>query len=121
MKNIMVCVTVQKTCERLIRRGRAEQCAAGDTLHVVHVSAGGTLLGADSDSEALEYLYEVSREAGAAMTVLRSEQVLPALEKYIHDQNISVLILGTPGAGKPNVIYDRLRAAFPALEIKIEP
>lgn len=121
MKNIMVCVTVQKTCERLIRRGCRERSAPEDELHVVNVSrSGDKLLGARSDQEALEYLYVASREAGASMTVLRSEQVLPALEKYIQEQKISLLIMGTPGRDKPNPIYEQLVKDFPKLEIIIE-
>lgn len=121
MKNIMVCVTVQKTCGRLIRRGCSERSGPEDELHVVNVSrSGDKLLGARSDQEALEYLYVASREAGASMTVLRSESVLPALEKYIREQKISLLIMGTPGRDKPNQIYEQLVRDFPKLEIIIE-
>ena len=121
MKNIMVCVTVQKTCGRLIHRGCSERSAPEDELHVVNVSrSGDKLWGARSDQEALEYLYVASREAGASMTVLRSEQVLPALEKYIREQKISLLIMGTPGRDKPNPIYEQLKRDFPQLEIIIE-
>lgn len=37
-KNIMVCVTQQKTCERLIKKGKELKDKIDGELHVVHVA-----------------------------------------------------------------------------------
>ena len=80
-KKTMVCVTVQKTCERLIRAGAS--LAGGAGLSVVHVARSGeALLGGSSESEALEYLFRISREYGAEMDMLRSDDVIDTCLLY---------------------------------------
>lgn len=78
--NIMICVTRQKTCERLIKVGK-EIAGKGDAqLYAVHVvKRGVNFLGNPDEGEALDYLFQISKEAGAEMTVLRSEDVVDTL------------------------------------------
>lgn len=98
-KDILVCVTRQKTCERLIREG-ARLIVGDDELYVVNVSPDGWSLlgeeyeGADEAAEALEYLFEISKNYGAHMTVLRSEDVVKALVDFLNKKNISTVIMG---------------------------
>lgn len=66
MRKIMVCVTVQKTCQRLIQMGAMLKEREEDEMFVVHVAPrDGVLMSASSDNEALELLYNSSKEAGA--------------------------------------------------------
>lgn len=67
MKNIkvMVCVTQQKTCERLILEGYKLINSNDDKLYVIHVvNEREKFLENDDDGEALEYLFNVSKKAG---------------------------------------------------------
>ena len=54
MRKIMVCVTVQKTCQRLIQMGAMLKEREEDEMFVVHVAPrDGVLMSASSDNEAL--------------------------------------------------------------------
>lgn len=98
-KGILVCVTQQKTCERLIKEG-ARLKNPDEELYVVNVSQEGwSLLGKKykepgEAAEALEYLFEISKNYGAHMTVLRSNDVVRALVDFLNKKKIPLVILG---------------------------
>ena len=80
---IMVCVTRQKTCERLIRMGEKIANHSKGELSVVHVAKMGTnFLDNPHEGEALEYLFQISKHAGADLSVLRSDNVVNTLVKF---------------------------------------
>lgn len=114
----MVCVTVQKTCERLIRTG---SIIAGDAgLHVVHVAKNGeALLGNGNDREALEYLFRISREFGAEMDVLRSGEVIDTITDYARRNKIACIVLG--GAGKKDELgfAARIKSRLPGVSVEV--
>ena len=59
----MVCVTQQRTCDRLIQYGAQKLENKNDELYVMHIAKEGfKLLGKAEESEALEYLFEKSKE-----------------------------------------------------------
>ena len=96
MKNVMVCVTQQKTCERLIRKG--VELLGGDEgeLFVIHVAGrGDPFLGNSKEGEALEYLYEKAKAYEADLTVVRSDNPLETLDELIEKNKITHVILGS--------------------------
>lgn len=99
MKNIkvMVCVTQQKTCERLILEGHKLINSNDDKLYVIHVvNEREKFLENDDDGEALEYLFNVSKKAGANLTVLRSKDILKTMIDFAKDNHITHIVMGTP-------------------------
>ncbi len=103
MKNakVMVCVTQQKTCERLILEGYKLVKTKDDKLYVIHVvSQGEKFLEYIDDGEALEYLFNVSKKAGADLTVLRSKNILKAMIDFAKENHITHIVMGTPPATK---------------------
>ena len=101
---ILVCVTVQKTCERLIARGVALAQKEQLPLRVVHVSRGhDALLGNPDTADAFNYLYQLAREAGAEMTVLRSENVVETLCAFAREHRAAHLVLGRSRDKGPDV------------------
>ena len=93
-KNIMVCVTQQKTCERLIKCGHNEM-GEGDNLFVINVvSENDNFLYNSNDGEALEYLFEVSKKAGAELTVIRAKNVIKAISDFAIKNDISHIVMG---------------------------
>ncbi len=93
--NIMVCVTQQKTCERLILSGYKLAEATKGKLYVIHVvNEKDKFLNNVNDGEALEYLFGVSKKAGADLTVLRSKDVIQEIINFAKDNNITHMILG---------------------------
>ncbi len=119
-KHVLVCVTGQRTCERLITEGGRLAKELDAELSVVHVARKGTGLlgGAVAEAEALEYLFKVSTEHGADMTVIRSERVVDTLADHAHKVNAAVMVLGSSRETKRDVTKD-LKAHMPEMEFAI--
>ncbi|MFA5638513.1 MAG: universal stress protein [Anaerovoracaceae bacterium] len=113
-KNIMVAVTQQKTCDRLIRYGHELKEDIKGELYIIHVAHYEfKFLGNTEEGEALDYLYEKALEYGANLTVVRSNHVLDTLLDLVDKNNISHLILGQSqeteeGSNMVNMLKGRL-------------
>lgn len=95
-RNIMVCVTQQKTCERLILKGNELIESADDKLYVIHVvNEKEKFLENCSDGEALEYLFQVSKKSGADLTVLRSKNILKTILDFARNNKVTHIIMGS--------------------------
>lgn len=100
-KKVMVCVTQQKTCERLIEDGYKEIRNDRDELYVVHVvNENETFLYENNDGDALEYLFRISKKVGADLTVIRSKDVTKAMIDFAKDNKITNIVMGTSPEGK---------------------
>ncbi len=98
MKNVMVCVTQQKHCDRLIQYGHdflGDQKGELFIIHVAHYQI--KFLGNSKEGEALEYLYEKALEYGANLTVVRSNDVLKTLSDQVKKNKITHVIVGESG------------------------
>ena len=94
--DIMVCVTRQRSCERLIKRAVSmTEDKEGSSIGVVHV-AGLTedLLGNPDEGDALDILFSVSKYNGAQMHMLRSDDLTSTLVDFAKQHNVKILILG---------------------------
>jgi len=118
--HVLVCVTGQKTCERLITEGDrlAKELDAG--LSVGHVAKQGMgLLGGDiAEAEALEYLFKISSDHGADMAVIRSDEVVPTLAAQARKVQATLMVLGSPRKTRRDVTQD-LKAYMPEMEFHI--
>ena len=98
MKNVMVCVTQQKTCDRLIQFGHDFLGNEKGELFIIHVAHYSIkFLGSSKEGEALEYLYEKALEYGANLTVVRSNDVIGTLNSLVEKNNINYIIVGESG------------------------
>jgi K+-sensing histidine kinase KdpD len=121
---VMVCVTRQKTCERLIKVGqKLINGTAGGKLTVVHVTkVGVNVLGNPDEGEALDYLFQVSKQAGADMTVLRSENILNTLLDYARKNDITEIVVGeSPDPGSGNSIIHNMEYMLPGVRFNVVP
>ena len=118
---VMVCVTRQKTCERLIKIGTKIALDLKAVLSVVHVAKTGTnFLGNPDEGEALDHLFQISKNAGADMSVLRSDNVVNTLVEFAKKNKVSVLILGeSPDSKDENNIIKQLQRRLPDIDIQI--
>lgn len=99
-RNIMVCVTQQKTCERLIMDGYNLQKWENDKLFIIHVvNEKDKFLNNSDDGEALEYLFNVSKKVGADLTVLRSKDVTKAMADFANKNEITHILMGASPDG----------------------
>lgn len=93
-KGVLVCVTQQKTCERLIKKAY-EKCNDKSNLYVLHVVKNDwNFLDNIHQNEALEYLFSISKTYNAEMTVLRSENIPQTITDYVFSNNIDLVVLG---------------------------
>jgi K+-sensing histidine kinase KdpD len=118
---VMVCVTRQKTCERLIKIGAKIASENKGELFVVHVAKEGVkFLGSPDEGEALEYLFQISKRANAAMSVLRSNNIEKTLEEFARKNEISTIIMGeSPALQSSNNIIKKLEHNLPEIKFKV--
>ncbi|MDR5658531.1 universal stress protein UspA [Serpentinicella sp. ANB-PHB4] len=121
-KNVMVCVTQQKTCEKLIKVG-SEMCnTPDDKLYVVHVAPNGwKILGNSKEGEALDYLFEISKNVGADMTVIRSSEVVKSIIDFCKKNDINAIVLGESREeqSKNNISIELSKKLNNRLDLKI--
>ena len=81
--NVLICVTRQISCERLIRIGYDVSKKSGGKPHVIHVAPiGENFLGNPKEGEALDYLFYISKQVGAEITVLSSNEMVEDLTDF---------------------------------------
>lgn len=101
-EHVLVCVTGQKTCEKLILEGAKIAQALGAQLSVLHVALSGlNFLGNPVEGEALEYLYRISSQYGAAMMLIRADDILKTILNHAEQIGATHLVMGhgkDPGA-----------------------
>ena len=107
---VLVCVTVQKECGRLIRFGREIATREGLPLHVLHVcSAKTTMLGNPDAAEALDYLFSLAHQADAEMEILYDPQPAEAIARYARQHRALWVVTGVDQSG----FAERLRRLLP--------
>lgn len=95
---VMVCVTGQRSCERLIMHGAA-RCDEADgerrPMHVVHCAqTGHNFMNTPNEADAIEYLFTCAQVAGAQLSILRADDVESALAEYAKANNVGTIVLG---------------------------
>jgi K+-sensing histidine kinase KdpD len=122
-QNILVCVTQQKTCERLIRNAASLRNELGGELFVIHVAKNEwNFLDNIKEGEALEYLFGISKSVGADLTVLKSDDIVKTISDFILYNKITCVVLGqSPEAHKENNFIKTLKNKLDNIEIKVVP
>mgnify|MGYP000574667700 FL=1 len=93
--NILVCVTQQKTCERLINKAYELAREYDGNLFIINVVKNDlNFLDSTKESEALEYLFSISKKVGANLSVLKSDDIPGAIADYADENDIDFIVLG---------------------------
>lgn len=95
MTAALVLVTDQFRCKRLITAGKRLAEERDLSLQVINVASPG----AERNPEAIEYLFQASREQGAAMTIHYSDRPEQFLGELIQRHQPAAVITGLPGQG----------------------
>lgn len=91
---LMVCVTGQRSCERLIQRG-VELRGEDQPFYIVHcVQTGRVFMNFVSDPDAIEFLFTCSSLVDAELAILREDDVVDALVGFARSHNVSTIVLG---------------------------
>lgn len=116
---VMVCVTGQRSCERLIERG-ADRVNKEQKLFIVHcVQTGHNFMNSPYEADAIEYLFTAARLVGAELTILREDDVINALVKFANDNNVKLIILGaSPDSGTESFV-NRFAMRLPEVEFDV--
>jgi K+-sensing histidine kinase KdpD len=119
-RKVLVCVTQQKTCERLIKKG-ADFCSdLKGELYIIHAALNGlNFLGNSREGEALEYLFGISKSVGAELTVLRSGNIIKTIVDFTKENKITNLILGE--APDDSGIINELKHKLSSVDIYVMP
>ncbi len=107
-KRIMVCVTQQKACERLLKKANLLKDSATDEVYVVHVIKDNwKYFGEFKGSDALDFLFEISAEYGASMHVFKAGDIVDKLSEFACEHKIDVIVMGESKEVKKhqNMIY----------------
>ena len=112
--SVLVCVTGQFNCDRLIKAGFELAAESGLELHVFCVHTPTNDLTAFS--EELEYLYRTAKDLGADMTVSFSHNAPAATADFAHKVNAKHLITGVPDL-RPNGFVLTLHKRLPGIQI----
>ncbi len=94
-KRVLVCVTQQKSCERLIEFGRNLVNSDKDELHVIHVvKENWKYFGQLEEKDALDYLFEVSKEHNAMLSIFKAKDIEKALSDFAEKHKITDIVMG---------------------------
>lgn len=92
---IMVCVTQQKSCKRLIEKGAALKKHELDEIHVVHVvKENWKYFGKLKEADALEYLFDSTKEFNANLSVIKAIDIEETLKEYALKNKINLIVMG---------------------------
>jgi K+-sensing histidine kinase KdpD len=122
-QNILVCVTQQKTCERLIKKAASIRDTFKSDLFVIHVAKNSwNFLDNDKEGEALEYLFGISKSVGANLSVLKSDEIVKTIVDFSIERKIKIIVMGeSPNDHKENKFYNELKIHLQDVEIIVVP
>lgn len=116
-KTVLVCVTDQKSCKRLIEAGHKLAESLDLNLKVLSVQPSNkakSLNGTD-----LEYLFNVCKSLNSEMKVYWGDNVSNVAISYICRNRVEQLIVGKPEKmRKGDFVYD-IHQAFPDIPISV--
>lgn len=120
-KNILVCVTQQKNCERLIRRAAKLRDEIKGSLYVLHVAKEGwNFLDNQREGEALDYLFGISKSFSADLHVLKSDNIVKTIYNFAIENEINCIVMGeSQHDHKENRFYTQLRESLADVDIQV--
>ena len=114
--SVLVCVTGQYDCDRLIRAGHAYAAEKGWDLHVLCIHTPMNDLSLLSDE--IEYLYRTAKELDADMTVAFNHNAPHCAADFAKQHSARILVTGVPD-DRPNGFVLTLHELLPRLPITI--
>ena len=107
---VIVCVTAQKNCEKLIKVGHSLSLSLKTSLEILSILSPERV---DDDSgEALDYLFGLAKEFDAQFNVFFHSDPALIAAAYIAKKKAAHVIIGTPGAGT-NGFIDTIKTLLP--------
>jgi len=116
---IMVLVTLQRHCAKLIRYGTDKALKQGSPLKVVHVTQTNEEMADEkvSNADVLNYLYALANEAGAEMCMINADVAVTAMAEYAKEIGTRQIIMGD--GEQAHGIAETLSSLLPGVSIGI--
>ena len=106
--SVLVCVTRQKACERLIRAA-ADLKKENGALYVIHVTKEKwNFVDNAHDGEAMEYLFTLSKSYGAELTILNSNRIPETISQFAEHYKAQLIVLGESPDNSSKAFSQRL-------------
>lgn len=112
---VLVCVTDQESCDRLIEAGKNLAILMATPLKVISVRPKNS-----EDwlaSEELEYLFSLAKSLDAEMIIRFHDYAAEAVADYIKNHDVQTVIVGQPPQPGQSVFISGLEEHFPHLPI----
>ncbi len=91
---IMVCVTPQKSCKRLISKGAARAREMDGQFVVIYVNNKKDLNRELKEHKILLELFELAKDLGGTVSILTGEKIYDTLEEFAKENKITYIIMG---------------------------
>ncbi|MBE5778449.1 MAG: hypothetical protein E7331_03855 [Clostridiales bacterium] len=117
VRPVLVLVTLQRACARLIRSGALLAQTEGNPLHVLHVLAKSQEKEQTLDAATLDYLYALATDNGAEMCVRIAEVPVTAIANYAQEIGAGRVVMG--GGEKASGIAETLSSLLPGVQVLI--
>lgn len=118
-KAVLVCVTDQRFCERLIAFGAQVAQKQDAQLLVLNVLNRGVQAHDLQSSDALEYLFQVSNRYQADMSIFYNADPIRVSNDFISRRNIVHVVTGMPS--NDGCFVMNLQQTFPSIQLTIVP
>lgn len=111
--SVLACVTSQYDCDRIIKTAKEIADDCGYELRVLSILKPTSNYTAVSDQ--IEYLYLVSKESGADMTVLFHDNASSAAAEFVKENNVRRVVTGMHDGGNESflVMFNKLAPKVP--------
>ena len=94
-KKIMVCVTQQIQCRRLIQRAHTLKMDENDEIYVIHVvKENWRYFSEMKESDALDYLFEEAKAYDATLNVYKSKDIEGTLANFAEKESVDIIVMG---------------------------
>lgn len=112
---VLVCVTDQETCSRLIYTGRELADLEQIPLKVICVRPRKAAPWLASDE--VEFLYNLSKQLGAEMVIIFHDSASEAVADYIHHHDVRYVLVGSPPQPGQSIFISEIEDNFPEIPV----
>jgi len=112
---VLVCVTDQESCDRLIYAGRSLALHEGIDLKVICVRPKKAERWLASDE--VEYLFNVAKELQAEMLVFFKDNAAQTVAAYARDNAVSYILVGMPPEPGHSIFITTLEDECPEIPV----
>ncbi|AGB18183.1 universal stress protein UspA [Thermoanaerobacterium thermosaccharolyticum] len=91
---IMVCVTPQKSCQRLVERGAERAKETNGEFCVVYVNKNNDIYKDLKEHKILVELFEMAQKLGGRVSILVGRKISDTLAEFADENDITEIIVG---------------------------